>query len=353
LLPGSPQILIDAVRDAERAANLGRRKPLRIEAEHIFIEKKKKVADYLENVLRKRGDVPADDGPIQLLRGTFQSRLDEVIAKIQRRGRAHRAIFVLDQYGYTDVPAYLLKRIFEQLPKAEVFLTLAVGWITAYLPTLLTAASKLGIHPDVVRDLQTSGEGALDTSNPTKRPNLLAVQRLLHHEFTSDIGNRFYTPFFIVSRESNRPYWLLHLANNSRANDVVKSLHWQVGNHFEHYGSEGLLMLGFDPAAEPNPNQICFAFDDDAKARTHQALLRQLPERIRAGWGESVKFGTLFESTCNETPATRDLLARAISDLCVSRELVKEGAGAERRATTLPHDDDLISITRQRRIVFP
>jgi three-Cys-motif partner protein len=354
IVPGSPQILIDGVRLAERAANLGRRKALRIDSQHILIEKKKKVADYLEEVLRKRGDAPTDDGPIQLVRGAFQDQLDEIITRIQRRGRARRAIFVLDQYGYTDVPAQLLKSIFVQLPKAEVFLTLAVGWITAYLPTLLSAATKLGIHQDVVRDLQTSGEGAFDTSDPAKRPNLRAVQRLLHNAFTSEVGNRFYTPFFIVSRESNRPYWFLHLANNAKANDVVKSLHWEVENHFEHFGAEGLLMLGFDPAAQPNPSQTSFAFDDGAKVRTHQALMRQLPQRIHSDWRDGVPFGTLFETTCNETPATRALLASSVSDLCIAGELEKRGVDAERRAaTTLPHDDDVISIPRQSRLVFP
>lgn len=353
IVPGSPQILLDGVRTAEVAINASRRKPLRIEAQHIFVEKHKGVADYLQNVLRTRGDEPTDDGPVQLLRGEFHEQLDTIVRRIKARGRAHRAIFVLDQYGYTAVPAGVLKRLFDELPNTEVFLTLAVGWITAYLPNLQVAARKLGIGHDVMRALETSGEDALDINDTSKRPNLLAVQRLLHHAFTSDVGSRFYTPFFIVSRESNRPYWFLHLANNVRANDVVKMLHWDIENHFQHFGSAGLLMLGYDPKSEGNPMQTSFAFDNVAHMRTRQALLDQLPRRLFTGYPEGIAFGRLLEATCNETPATRELLARTVSELCVAGELVKRGADSQRRAPrTLPHDDDIVSVARQKRLVF-
>ena len=36
------------------------------------------------------------------------------------------------------------------LPNAEIFLTLAVGWIVAYLADLKTAAAKLGIGDAIV-----------------------------------------------------------------------------------------------------------------------------------------------------------------------------------------------------------
>lgn len=353
IVPGSPQILLDGVRAAEAAINLNRRKPLRVEARHIFVEKKKGVADYLHNVLKKRGDEPTNDGPVQLLRGEFHKQLDAILERIKSRGRAHRAIFVLDQYGYTDVPVALLRKIFDALPHAEVFLTLAVGWITAYLPSLRVAAEKLGIDGKVMRTLETFGEEALDVRDASKRPNLLAVQRLLHHAFTSDIGSRYYTPFFIVSRESNRPYWFLHLANSVRANDVVKSLHWDVENHFEHFGSAGLLMLGYDPSSESSLSQTNFAFDDGARLQTRHTLRRQLPERLFTRYREGISFGGLLEATCNETPATRALLAEVVSELCVAGELEKHGGDSQRRAPrTLPHDDDIICLARQRPLVF-
>ncbi len=228
ICPGSPQILIEAVRAAEVAVNASRSKALKIDARYVFVEKDPSVAAYLREVLRKRGDEPTDDGVIRLLEGAFEGHVDAIISGIKSRGRAHRAIFVLDQYGYTGVPVSTLTRIFDELPNAEVFLTLAVGWITAYLPNSRTAAERLGLSSEMITRLCATEEEALDVYDPERRPDLLAIQRILHHGFTAEVGSTYYTPFFIVSRESNRPYWFLHMANSARANDVVKSLHWEV-----------------------------------------------------------------------------------------------------------------------------
>lgn len=347
--PGSPLILLDAVRAAEAMINAARSKSLRIDANYVFIEKKRGVAAYLREVLKKRGDAPSSDGPISLLEGEFEVHLEEVITRVKSRGRAHRAIFLLDQYGYTGVPVGTLKRIFTELPNAEVFLTLAVGWITAYLPNASIAAAKLGIPGDLLRHLEDADEGALDLTDPNRRPDLLAIQQLLHHAFTTEAGSRFYTPFFIVSRESNRPYWFLHMANSPRANDVVKNLHWEIENHFAHFGRPGLSMLGYDADKDPNvTRQTTFDFSDAARIRTRIALTEEIPRRLSVSHADGVTFSDLFQSTCNETPATQELIAEVVRDLCVAGELEKRGGEGERRApTTLPHGEDIIRLARQ------
>jgi three-Cys-motif partner protein len=354
ICPGSPQILIDAVRAAEAVVNASRNKPVKIDARFIFVEKDPAVVAYLREVLRKRGDQPNDDGVVRVLEGAFEGHLDAVISSIKSRGRAHRAIFVLDQYGYTGVPVSILTRIFNELPNAEVFLTLAVGWITAYLPNSRIAAERLGLSPEMIARLCAIEDGALDVDAPERRPDLLAIQRILHHGFTAEVGSRYYTPFFIISRESNRPYWFLHMANNERANDVVKALHWEVENHFQHFGGPGLMMLGYDPSADPDvTRQTTFRFDDEAKSRTRKALMETLAARISSVHPSGVAFDDLFREVCNETPATRELLSTSIRDLCVVGELEKQGGNGERRApTTLPHEDDRVRVARQGRLLF-
>jgi three-Cys-motif partner protein len=349
ICPGSPQILIDAIRAAEAAVNSARSKAVRIDARYLFVEKEPTVVAYLREVLRKRGDQPRDDGIVRVLEGAFEAHLDGIIAAIKSRGRAHRAIFVLDQYGYTGVPISMLTRIFDELPNAEVFLTLAVGWITAYLPNSRMAAERLGLSPEMIARLCAIDDDALDVDNPERRPDLLAIQRLLHRGFTAEVGSRFYTPFFIISRESNRPYWFLHMANNERANDVVKALHWEVENHFQHFGGPGLMMLGYDPSADPDvTRQTSFRFDDDARSRTRKALMETLAARISSAHPGGVVFDDLFREVCNETPATRELLSISVRDLCVLGELEKSGEGGERRApATLPHGNDLVRVARQ------
>jgi hypothetical protein len=156
-----------------------------------------------------------------------------------------------------------------------------------------------------------------------------------------------------LSRESNRPYWFLHLANSEKANDVVKELHWRIENHFSHYGGAGLSMLGFDPARDFDPAQQSFGFDSIAKIHTRQALLTQLPDRIRDKWPGGIAFDDLFKSLTNETPATREMIREVATQLCRDGDLVKRGgAGQERRASTAVLDHDTLEQPRQVRL-FP
>lgn len=349
LCPGSPLILLESARLAQLEINQARTKPLHVDARFIFVEKQREVYEYLLNLLTQRGELPRSDGAIRLINSEFEPSLDRIIADVKSRGRAWRAVFVLDQYGYTGVPLTALARIFEELPNAEVFLTIAVGWITAYLPNARSAAEKLGFPKDLIDRICAPLMENSDTPASTRSFDLFAIQRLLHDAFTLASGAQYYTPFFITSRDSNRPYWFLHLANSIRATDVVKELHWEINNHFEHFGAEGLLMLGYDPReGTSGQRQQSFCFDHGAAAQTHAKLITELPPRLRLVHPSGVEFGKLFKLLTNETTATRNQLSSAIRDLCIEGEVHKRGARGERRdSRTLPRDDDIVRPSSQ------
>lgn len=355
--PGSPQILLDAVREAEIVINSSRSKKLQIDAKFVFVEKERDVLEHLRSVLLRREDLSSENYPL-LLEGKFEDHLNSIIARIKAsnpKGRVHRAIFVLDQYGYTQVSPNILSCIFDQLPHAEVFLTIAVGWITPYLQNNLSVVQRLGLSQKMIDELTINPDYDLDLSDMGQRPDLAAIQRILHYMFTGAVGSRFYTPFFIKSRESNRPIWFLHIANNDRAHDVVKTLHWEFENHFEHLGGSGLMMLGYDPDVDPMvTGQLGFAFDNDAKKQTQSSLRQELPKRIYENYRSGIEFGDLFQKLCNETPATKAIMGKAISELCIEGYLEKSGGEGERRApSTMPHDDDLIKIPAQTTFFLP
>jgi len=146
----------------------------------------------------------------------------------------------------------------------------------------------------------------------------------------------------------------LHLANSSRANDVVKQLHWNVKNHFLHYGGSGLLMLGYDPARPADDTaQEAFAFDRSAHDQTVEALIAELPGRIQKEFPHGVSFNGLYEAVCNETPASKDMLRLPIDQLCRDLALKKQGIGGEERAFgTKIKDDDLIIMHPNRAFSF-
>ncbi|HZF48589.1 MAG TPA: three-Cys-motif partner protein TcmP [Polyangiaceae bacterium] len=363
LQPGSPLILLDATRRAEVAVNAGRTKKLKIDGHFWFVEKNPINARYLRDVLSRRADLVIDRSAVEVIEGEFDEQLDRIIIDIKRaKVSSGRTIFVLDQYGYTDVRVPVLNKIFQQLPNAEVFLTVAAGWILAYLKDPAEIGRRLGIEPgaakrfheDIVKNLRAEDQPGFFVGDSSKRENLFVIQRLLHDIFAKSVNSTFYTPFFIVSRDSNRAYWFMHMANHETAHDVVKKLHWKIENNFQHFGSPGLNMLGYDPGMDPEvTGQLpLYYFDNAARSLTHQGLMRSLPGRISSDYPEGVTFITLFKALCNETTATKDLLAEVVRDLCVAGELEKRGGqGEQRELRTLPHDDDRIRIARQIRLI--
>ena len=67
------------------------------------------------------------------MNGVFENHIDQIIRLIKQRGRAWRSIFLLDQYGYSDVTMDTLQKIFSTLPNAEVILTISIDFMTRYM----------------------------------------------------------------------------------------------------------------------------------------------------------------------------------------------------------------------------
>lgn len=357
LVDGSPLIAIDALRAAEVEINQDRRKPLSVRAKFYFVDEAQDAMACLRTLLDRRVDIRRDcDGAsVHTFQKQFENALPAIVSDI-RGGRrtSPRAIFILDQYGYTDVPAGLLKKIFTELPRAEAFVTIAVGWIAAYLRDLDTIGKRLGVPPERVRALADAleNEDSLDARDSKHHDTFFLIQRLLRDAFIAE-SSLYYTPFFIVSRQSNRAYWLLHLANNATAHDVVKSLHWKNENHFQHFGKAGLDMLGFDPERETSRDtaqRSFFFFDDDAKARTRGALHSPLADLLASAG--PLPFNDLFARVCNETPATKEIVGRSLNDLAREGAIDKRGKDGQVRAANTPiRADDVLYRSPQLRLL--
>jgi len=356
---GSPFILMNAVKTAEVLVNQKRKKPMTVDANFILVEKKRSNFLYLENALTRRLDNEAR-AKVTLINGAFEDHLDTIIHNIKSvRGRQPRPIFVLDQYGYSGVPIGMLSKIMRAFPKPEVFLTLAFDWIGAYARGPEAQALRIQKSLGIVPHLHGFADGSRDMGEVAELPSgdkiatMRYIQQLLHEGFAKQSGATCYTPFFITSRDSNRSYWFLHLAKSPRANDVVKDLHWKVKNRFSHYGGSGLLMLGYDPARAPDDTaQEVFAFDKSAHDQTVEALLEELPRRIRQ-YPKGISFEALYAAVCNETPASKTILREPIEILCRGRELEKQGAQGEDRAiSTSVKDKDLILVPAQKIFSF-
>ena len=349
-LPGSPLIMLQAMSAAEVAANEVRRKQFFLNVEYYFVEKLAPTIEYLRSELRASKEAHVQSERIQVLCGSFSEHLDAILTRVEKRGRSRRVIFVLDQYGFSDVQIADLRTIFKRLPNAEVILTIAIDWLIDHWTESVCydqILANLGINLGAAYAASVKRENPLDW-----RP---LIQHSLHRELFMNSGAEYYTPFFIHSVEAHRAYWLLHFSGHSKARDAMMQLHWELENHFQHFGQAGFFMLGYDPRRDcekTGARKLSFGFDSFAAEETKYALLEQLPRRV-AESKHGISFGRFFNSVVNETPATKDMLAQQISELSREKELeIRTADGRLRRNGVQIHDDDII-IRPQQRLLLP
>ncbi len=344
---GSPLIMLEAMDQAAEAAKASRLKPFHLDVQYIFVEKDAETIDYLRSVISKSKHAPLLADRIQLLQGEFTAKVPEITAFVKQRGRAERAIFVLDQFGYIDVPLPTIRNILATVDKAEVFMTFAVDFLIDYLSeneaTQQTLA-KIGIT------LPSKTIGTAKESRDWRR----SIQLALHEQIRSQTAAKFYTPFFIRSEDSHRDFWLVHLSGHFRARDVMVGLHWKENRSFAHYGGSGLQMLGYDPKYDSDLTRQRmlpeFHFDQTARASSHEELLRQLPERIFPS-KDGITFQSLFSSLTNECPVTAEIMKDVLNDLAKDGTIrVQDKQKLIIRRAGIRHDSDIILPNPQRRL---
>jgi three-Cys-motif partner protein len=330
---GSPLVMLQAAREAEFAINIGRQKPFEIDAQYFFIDHNKAAIASLDKVLRERGYSENIDKDIKLLRNTFTAVAKSIRdAASERSPRAGRAIFFLDQYGYTDVPAPEIREIFNQLPAAEVILTFNVDSFINFisdLPNTEKIMGSVGI-PDALK-----GRSIKDIKSKESDFRLY-IQSCLYPELVAKCGAKFYTVFFIRT-SGHGDYWLVHLSQHQRARDVMTGVHWAKNNYFIHYGGAGINMfdaLGYAPGNDASLSGQEFLFDNPAAKRSVDALMEQLPKLIYAR-PEGYVFAELFGVHCNTTPADSPKFKEALAALAELGEIEIVGReGENRRRTT-------------------
>jgi three-Cys-motif partner protein len=348
-LPGSPSIIMNAIREAEFVANEKRTKRFKIKDDYFFIEQDKEAYCSLELTLKLSKNAGRIGNSIHLINDDFASHAGRIIEFVTTKSRSGRAIFVLDQCGYDKVPFACIREIMQSIPNAEIILTFAADFLIDYLCEC-RPNRRLASIPELDVDTLASG---VDRSDPRWRA---IIQLELHSEVQRAANARFYTPFFIHSQDSHRDLWLVHLSRHHRARDVMMGVHWDLQNSFAHYGKPGLKMLGYRPDEDilhtKQPYFPGFYFDDKAKALTREALFEELPSIIFE-CPNSIDFKSLFSKISNETPATSEILRLSLYDLAKEGQIViRDETSRTIRREGVQHESDLILIPRQKRLFF-
>ncbi len=352
---GSPLIMLEAAKEAEFIINQQRQKKIHFDITYFFIESNKQAEAHLRHELTLRGYGSSLNDTIFLICDKFHNQSDKIIDFVKKKSpRSTKTIFLLDQYGYTDVPTDLLNTLVFSLSGSEIILTFAVD-------SFLNFA---GDHPITKRGLERIGLSDLlngrsfDEIKRSDKKWRLFIQSCLYKELVDASGARFYTPFFIRSTNGHGDYWLLHFSQRARARDVMTRIHWEKNNYFIHYGGAGLnmfQMLGYIPEKDSQYTgqmDLGFCFDDLAKTSSINALSEQIPHLIYPD-PEGMSFGELFASTCNSSPASAAVYREALGVLLQHKEIEIFGQdGAERRSANRIHDNDQIIPPKQRTFSF-
>lgn len=130
---GSPLRLLRAVERANAALHATRTKGFDVRADFIFVDENADHVDYLRGVLVHRGYGARLGSDIFLIRSTFEEACPDIVRRILRKGNAHRSLFFLDQYGWSDVRLATIRGLLDGLRNPEILLTFAVDALIDFL----------------------------------------------------------------------------------------------------------------------------------------------------------------------------------------------------------------------------
>lgn len=350
---GSPFVCLNATKEADFELNRNRKKPLKLDVDYFFIESNKHAYQHLDKVLREEGYAANLNRNIHLKHGKFQNHVDNILDFIKNKSpRNGRSIFILDQYGYKEVPTLLIQNIFAKLPSAEVILTFGID-------SFVNFASDKNLTKELLDEVGISDilEGkSIEDIKSSERNWRYFLQSTLYRSLVSKCGAEYFTPFFIRNNNGHGDYWLIHMSQHFKARDVMTQVHWDNHNHFIHYGGSGLnmfQMVGYDPDYDADflkQSKLGFEFDNVAKNLSISALREQIPRLIYAN-NDGMTFGELFAKTCNGSPASASIYQETIHQILQEKIVEVTGvAGEIRRSALQIKNNDQITPSNQRKL---
>ena len=317
---GSPLRMLAVVDTAQEALTTARERGFQIRCDFVFIDQSRDHLAYLEELLKQRGYADRIGNDIRLVQSTFEAAAEDTIARIKKKGSAHRSLFFVDQYGWSAVKLATIRKIMSELSNPEVILTFMVDALINLMHENSSVRALAAIdlkRADVQEMIKNRGE-----------PGWKAlIQNTLYRHIKSNTGAEFYSPFYIHPPESHRDYWLLHLSKHHKARDEMGNVYWREQNTMKHFGGPAFDALGFDPNVDVSQADFNYVFDDNAKRRSERALLEQIPRLLRqlTADGKPITRRDLFVDRANDTPVVAGMLDSQLALLRDSGDIIIRG----------------------------
>ncbi|MEY2410822.1 MAG: hypothetical protein QOF48_3492 [Verrucomicrobiota bacterium] len=338
---GSPLVLLEAVEKAEARINSGgRQKPLKVDCDFYFIESDPDAFACLQAQLLTSKYADRIGKTIFPVRGSFQERQKDIVAKSQQRfpqGGA-RVIFFLDQCGYCEVDPRILKQISSSLNnKAEFIINFAVDTFNDIVGDHKRFRS---MFPSLGLESELSADDLIRAKECSPHDWRYLIESMVGPAFRNVAGSRFFSPFYIMPAGNHRGYWLLHLAPHARARSAMLDVYWRNANGHRHFGNPGLNMLAFKADADQSGYFEGMTFDDMTRRKAQLALAADFARVINDTHVDGVSFKDFSELYCNQTIANTSLIAATLEQLAIDNQILIKGAkGAPKRSEKIQAND--------------
>ena len=314
VVSGTPLIMLEESEAARDRLNRNRTKRLNFDCKYYFVDVAAAHTDHLRKILTERGYQVGDD-EIVVQNSRFQDAASGIIAEVRRRQpKIGRAIFLLDQTGFSQVHLELVAQIFRELLAAEVILTFAADTLINHLaetPPLIKAVAPLALTESRIHDLIEHKDGIGGRA---------LIQRTLRDHIRTVTGATYDTPFFVRPKQSRRALWFLHLSKHPTARDVMIQRHWEISNTFEHYGPGDFGMLGWD--ALNSETLPLFHFEELEAQKMQEQLLNTMPRELFGLASENpVTVDAMRHMLANRTAARFSDLDKTVLELAREREI--------------------------------
>jgi three-Cys-motif partner protein len=340
--PGSPIIILEAVREGAERINLWRRQqgmqPVRVACEIILNDDDAEAFECLKSAVAPvlgalREEVPEVTVNVEFFNKRWEELFPGVVDALVRKN-FRNVIFNLDQYGHSTVSPASIEAIMARFASPEVFLTFAIqSWLTFLQTTnpeqLALQLQRTGVRRADLEELQ----GAI-----SNQATLGVAEKLVFASFKERAS--YVSPFSIHNPEGWR-YWMMHFARSQRARQVYNDVLHENSSNQAHYGRSGLNMLSYSPKEESG---FLYLFDRPARERAREQLLDDIP-RFVSGAGDALLVGEFYEQVYNETPAHADDIKAAMIE---SPEIeVRSETGNLRRKPHQIGPSDVIRFNKQ------
>ncbi|QCR85155.1 three-Cys-motif partner protein TcmP [Moraxella osloensis] len=358
---GSPIIVMQAVQESRAAINVDRHtSPRNVKVNYFFTDNQSQAIKSLKNVIEIYGkDNPfflVDKPNIHIKQTAFEQNLDKLILEINTKTKSQgKAIFLLDQYGYGKANVNSLVKILSKVKKSEIILTFNIESMYPYFSgndAFRKALINLGIDDEVNwKDYERIKE-----VNNNKEIRAF-IQSQISEAIKRKTGAKYMTLFFIKPQTNKEwGYWLIHLTNNYRAHDVMKTIHWNNATYFGHELSPGIFEFGYESGKDGYAygSTLSFDFVFDFGQQSEKSCI----EAIHEDFGhlvfkqDKIDVEKLFTNTVTFTPASEKQLHSAVRLLHEQKDIqVLKQDGKERQPSKKYHRTDIIVPSKQLRLI--